>query len=119
MIAELSTKRMQLLKEVMPPVARVAVLWNLDTPYSDKVIEELKAVAPSLSIELSLVGVRTPEEIGPALTAVGRAHAQALYVVGDAMFIAHRAMIGRLAAKARIPTIYGYTGTGWTLTMAG
>ena len=107
MIAELSAKRMQLLKEAIPSVARVAVLWNLDTPYSPKVIEELKAVAPSLSMELSFVGVRTPEEIGPALAAVGRAHAQAMYVVGDAMFIAHRATLIRLA-KARIPTIYGY-----------
>ena len=108
MIAELSAKRMQLLKEVIPRVARVAVLWNLDTPYTPRVIEELKAAAPSLSLELSFMGVREPEEIGPALTAVARAHSQALYVVGDAMFIAHRATLVRLAAKARIPTIYGY-----------
>ena len=108
MIAELSAKRLQLLKEAIPSVVRVAVLWNLDTPYSPKVIEELKAVAPSLSMELSFMGVREPEEIGPALTAVARAHSQALYVVGDAMFIAHRATLVRLAAKARIPTIYGY-----------
>ena len=62
MTAELSAKRLQLLKEAIPRLTRVAVLWNPDTPYHPKVIEELKAAAPSLSIELSFVGARTPEE---------------------------------------------------------
>ena len=46
-----------------PELSRVAVLWNPDTPYEPKVIEELKAAAPSLSIELNFVSARTPEEI--------------------------------------------------------
>ncbi len=78
MTTELSAKRLQLLKEAIPRLTRVAVLWNPDTPYHPKVIEDLKAAAPSLSIELSFVGVRTPEEFGPAFSAVSRAHAQAL-----------------------------------------
>ena len=108
MIAELSAKRLQLLKEAIPSVARVAVLWNLDTPYTSKVIEELKAVAPSLAIELIPVGIRSSEEIASRLSAVDQMHAQALYVVGDAMFIAHRSTLISLASKARIPTTYGY-----------
>ena len=78
MMTELSAKRLQLLKETIPRLTRVAVLWNPDTPYHPKVIEDLKAAAPSLSIELSFVSVRTPEEFGPAFSAVSRAHAQAL-----------------------------------------
>jgi putative ABC transport system substrate-binding protein len=109
MIAELSAKRLQLLKETIPRVVRVAVLWNPDTPYSPKVIEELKALAPSLSIELNFVSARTPEELSAAFSAVRRAHAQALYVLGDAVFNAHRTTFLRLAAKARLPTIYAYS----------
>ena len=63
MLAQLSAKRLQLLKEAIPRIARVAVLWNPDTPYHPKAVEDLKAVAPSLAIQLSFVGVRAPEEI--------------------------------------------------------
>ena len=51
-------------------------------------IEDLKAAAPSLSIELNFVSARTPEEFGPAFSAISRAHAQALYVIEDALFFA-------------------------------
>ena len=110
MVTELSAKRLQLLKETVPRATRVAVLWNPDTPFHPKVIEELKAAAPSLSIELSFVGVRTPEEFGPAFSAVSRAHAQALYVIDDAFFAAHRKTLLRLASKARLPVIYSAQG---------
>jgi putative ABC transport system substrate-binding protein len=106
MVAELSAKRLQLLKEAIPRVARVAVLWNPDTPFHPNVIEELKAVAPLLSIELSFVGARTPEGIGPAFSAMTRAHAEALYVLGDGFFFSHRTTLLKLASKARLPTSY-------------
>lgn len=108
MIAEVSATRLRLIKETLPGVARVAVLWNRDTPYTSKVIEALKAEAASLSIELISMGIRTPEEIAPELSALRAVRAQALYVVGDAMFNARRAEIIRLAAKDRIPSIYGF-----------
>jgi putative ABC transport system substrate-binding protein len=107
MLAELSAKRLQLLKEAIPRIARVAVLWNPDTPYHPKAVEDLKAVAPSLAIELSFVGVRTPEEINSAFTAVSRAHAQALYVLNAPLFFTHRTTILKLASKARLPVISG------------
>ena len=107
MAPDLSAKRLQLLKEAIPRLTRVAVLWNPDTPYHPKVIEELKAAAPSLSIELSFVSARTPEEFGPAFSAVSRAHAQALYVLEDAFFFSHRMTLLKLASKARLPIIYG------------
>ena len=107
MITELSAKRLQLLKEAIPRVARVAVLWNPDTPFHAKVIEELKAAAPALAIELSFVNARTPEEFGPAFSAVSRAHAQALYVIEDPVFITHRMTLLKLALKARLPAVSG------------
>jgi putative ABC transport system substrate-binding protein len=107
MLAELSAKRLQLLKEAMPSLSQVAVLWNPPTAYHAKAVENLKAVAPSLGIELSLVSARTPEEIGPAFEAVNRARAQALYVIDCPPFFTHRTTLLKLAAKARLPVISG------------
>jgi len=107
MLAELSAKRLQLLKEAIPRLSRVAVLWNPATPYQPKAVEDLKAVAPSLAIELSLVGVRTPEQFGAAFSALRRAHAQALYVLDAPLFFTHRATLVAMASKARLPVISG------------
>jgi putative ABC transport system substrate-binding protein len=106
MVTDLTAKRLQLLKEAIPRLARVAVLWNPATPWHTSAVEELKAAAPSLSIELSFTGVRTPEEIGPAFSAVSRGHAQALYVIGDPFFFTHRMALLKPALKARLPTIH-------------
>ena len=107
MATELYVKELQLLKDTIPRLTRVGVLWNPDTPFHPKVIGELKTVAPSLSIGLSFVGARTPEEIGLAFSAVTRARAQALYVISDPLFFTHRKMLLELASKARLPTISG------------
>ena len=90
MATELYPKRLQLLKEINPQLTRAAVLWNPDHPFHPKAVEEIKAVAPSLSIELSFVAVRTPEQFAPAFSDITRANAQALYVVDDPIFFAHR-----------------------------
>lgn len=107
MTSDVTGKRLQLLKEAIPRVARVAVLWNPDTAFHTKAIEDLKAAAPALSIELSFVSARTPEEFGPAFSAVSRAHAQALYVMDDPFFFKHRTTLFKLASKPRLPTMYG------------
>ena len=107
MLAELSAKRLQLLKEAMPSLTRVVAIWNPPTPYHAKAVENLKAVAPSLAIELSVVSVRTPEEIGPAFEAINRARAQALYVIDSPPFFTHRTTLLQLAAKARLAVISG------------
>jgi putative ABC transport system substrate-binding protein len=119
MLAELAAKRLQLLKEAMPSLARVAVLWNPPTPYHAKAVENLKAVAPSLAIELSLVSVPTTDQIGPALEGVNRSKAQALYVLDSPPFFTHRTTILQLAAKARLAVISGerpYTDEGGLLS---
>ena len=111
MSVELSIKRLQLLKEAIPRLTRVAVLWNPAQPWHPKVVEELKAVAPSLSIELHFVSARTPEEIGPAFSAVRAVHAQTLYVLGDHFFFMHRRTLLDLASKSRVAVMYGGRGT--------
>jgi putative ABC transport system substrate-binding protein len=106
MATELYPKRLQLLKEVNPQLARAAVLWNPDHPFHAKAAEELKRIAPSLSIELSLAGVRTPDQFDAAFSDIRGAGAQALYVVEDPIFFAHRMALLKLASMARLPTIH-------------
>ena len=108
MTAELSAKRLQLLAEVIPGLSRVVVLRNPDSPFHTKVIEELRAAALSLSIDLIFVSARTPEEIAPAFSAINRAHAQALYIIEDPFFFTHRRTLLKLASKDRLPIIYAY-----------
>jgi putative tryptophan/tyrosine transport system substrate-binding protein len=107
MTTDLTAKRLQLLREAVPRATRVAVLWNPDTLWHAKVVQDLKAVATSLSVELSAVGARTPEDLSAAFPAVSRARAQALYVLDDPLFMAQRRTLVGQASKARLPTIYG------------
>jgi len=106
MVAELSAKRLQLLKQTIPRLTRVAVLWNPDMSWHAKGIEDLKAAAPSLSIELNFVSVKTPEQFGPAFSTVSQARAQALYLLDSPFLYVHRMTLATLASKARLPTIH-------------
>ena len=107
MTGELSAKRLELLKETIPTLTRVAVLWNPDSPIEAQIAEELKAAALTLSVELRFVGVRTREEVSAAFSAISRVHAQAMYVTDDGLFYGQRTTVGALASKARLPAIYG------------
>src|SRR5262249_43769356 len=107
MVAELSAKRLQLLKEALPRVGRVAVMWNPDTPYHRKAIDDLNAAARELSMELSVVAARTPGEFSAAFADARRAHADALYMLDGPVFRVHRALLVKLATKARLPVVYG------------
>ncbi len=102
---DLSAKRLQLLKEAIPRVARVAVLWNPDNPYHRRAIDELRAAATSLSIQLKFVRAQTPEEFAAAFLVISRAHAQALYVIDDGFFAKNRSTIVALASESRLPVL--------------
>ena len=106
MIPDLDAKRLQLLKETIPRIARVAVVWNPGTPFHPQTIKDLKAAAPSLSIELSFSDMRTPKEFGPTFSTIRRAHAQALYVIEDPFFFNHRQTLVKLALEAHLPAIF-------------
>jgi putative ABC transport system substrate-binding protein len=107
MLAELSDKRLQLLRDAIPHVVRIVVLYNSPIPYHAKAIERLKAAAPMLTLELSFVDVLTPEQFESAFSVVKRVRAEALYVLDCPLFYNHRTTIVALASKARIPVISG------------
>jgi putative ABC transport system substrate-binding protein len=103
---DLNSKRLQLLKELNPQLTRAAVMWNPDHPLHARAVEDLKAVAPVLSIELSFVSVRTPEQFDQTFSDVSRAKVEALYVIEDPFFFAHRVELLKLAATAGLPTMH-------------
>ena len=102
---DLNSKRLELLKEVIPHLRNVAVMWNPDHPRHPREVEDLKARAPSLAIELTFVAVRGAEQFEPAFSKIIGAKAQALYVIDDPVFFAQRATLLKLAAAARLATI--------------
>ena len=103
---DLNSKRLQLLKEVIPNLARAAVMWNPDHPLHAKEAKDLKERASSLTIELSFVAVRAPEQFGSAFSDAAQAKAQALYVIEDPLFFANRQIFLSMASDARLPTLH-------------
>ena len=109
MTADLWAKRLQLLKETIPGLTRVAVLWapsTPPTPLEAKAVDDIKAAARSLSIELKFVVAKTPEEFSAAFSAIRRAHVQAIYLIESPLFYLHGMTLAKLALESRLPTIY-------------
>ena len=106
MIPDVSTKRLYLLKEIVPRLARVSVLWNPNSPFHAKVIDELKVAAPGLGIDLTFLTVQKPEDIEPAFAAAVRARADALYVIEEPVIYTNRMTLLNLLSKARLPAIF-------------
>jgi len=104
--AELGAKRLELLKQALPRVNRVAVLWNPDTPWHRKANADLEAASAALSLKLSFVGARAPDDFEAAFSEIRRASAEALYMTDDGIFFAHRAPLLSLIAKAKLPASY-------------
>jgi putative ABC transport system substrate-binding protein len=103
---ELSAKRIALLKEVVPKLSRVAVLWSPSTASYRKVLGETQAAAHALGLQLRAVEVRDPTDFDSAFSAVARERAGALVVLPDALFRDQQRRILDLAAKTRLPAIY-------------
>jgi putative ABC transport system substrate-binding protein len=104
---ELNVKRLEVLKETVPGLARVPVLWNPTFPDAVASVKSLEGAARALGVQLRLVDVRDPAEFEKAFAAMGGEHAKALMVLPDIMFMVHRRRIVKLAAKSRLPAMYG------------
>ena len=109
MSPELSAKRLQLLRETLPGLKRVAVISSPGslTVTTTRMVEDLKAAALSMSLELKFVSARTPQEFDAAFAAANQTHAQAVYLFESALFYSERTTLARLALQSRLPAIYG------------
>ena len=106
MVDELSGKRLALLREALPSVSRVAVLWYEPNPGSDITVGAIKAASRELGIELLLIPVRSPADLTGAFAATGEV--EALIVIEDVIATQHRAEILHLATTHSLPVISQY-----------
>jgi len=107
MVPDLAGKQLQLLKEVVPKVSRVALLTNPDNPSSARFVREAEAAARALGVRLQTLETRNPQEIVSAFAAMSRERAGALLILPDGIFLSQRRQIGELATKRRLPSVYG------------
>jgi putative ABC transport system substrate-binding protein len=106
MLPEVSGKRLELLREAMPTLAHVAVLWNPEVHDSRVVFQETQTAAPALGLRLQALEVRRPAEFDQAFAAMTSAHAEALVVISNALFFSHRRQLAALAVRHRLPAIF-------------
>ena len=104
---ELVGKQLEMLKAVVPKVYRVAVLQNPSQQGHARAVREAKGAARTLGVELQILQARTPAEIDAAFAAMSRQRTGGALVLRDAVYRAQRAQIVALAAKHRIPAVYG------------
>jgi putative ABC transport system substrate-binding protein len=118
---EIYGKHLELLKEVFPKLTRVAILLNPANQFSALAWRETESMARPFKITLQVLEARNPDEFGPAFEAAIKERAGALLVVEDPMFFGERSRLTRLAAKSRLPAIYGileYTEVGGLMAYA-
>jgi putative tryptophan/tyrosine transport system substrate-binding protein len=106
---ELVAKRLELLKEALPRVSRIAALWHPGA-YAERttsaMVQETEAAARTLGVQLHLVEVRGPDELDRAFATMTSAHAEALIVLPSAMLFNERRRLVDLAARHRLPAMY-------------
>jgi len=105
MTPQLSGKRLSLLKEVVPGLARVAVFWNPPNPAYGPILRELDAAAPTLGLKILRLEVRVPGDFEGAFQAATKQRPSALIMPGDPLFSNRPRMIADLALKHRLPAM--------------
>jgi putative tryptophan/tyrosine transport system substrate-binding protein len=103
---ELTAKRIEIIKELVPNLSRLALLHNMSNPAVPPEWEETKTAARSLGLEAELFDVRSEEDLGRAFELAGRQHVEALVIGADGLTQTYQQMIIDLAARHRLPAVY-------------
>jgi putative ABC transport system substrate-binding protein len=106
-VVQIVGKRLELIREVVPGVSRVAALFNMSNPNDALQWKETESAGPSLKVQLQLLDVRKPGDLAGAFDAAVKQRAGALVVGLDALTWANHRPIVDLAAKHRLPAMYG------------
>jgi putative ABC transport system substrate-binding protein len=101
--SELAGKRLELLKEAMPSVSRIAVLWD---SFGQRQLELLEPAARSLGVQLHSIEMRAPYDFGAAIKTAKRERVEAMMVMFSPVFYVERARIAALALDSHMPTMY-------------
>jgi putative ABC transport system substrate-binding protein len=103
---EISGKQLELLKEIVPRLSRVAVLGTSTSPGTAQVLKELELAAGALGVKLQYLDVLGPKDIETAFRAAGKGRAEAVLVLGGPVLNSQRTQVVDLAVKNRFPGIY-------------
>jgi ABC-type uncharacterized transport system substrate-binding protein len=106
---ELSGKRLELLKEVVPGMTRVAVLWNPANPANASVWKETQAAARGLGLLLQSQEVRSPQDLERTFALTAQARPDALLVLSDSLINMHRQQIAEFVTQKRLPSVFAST----------
>jgi putative tryptophan/tyrosine transport system substrate-binding protein len=104
--SEIAGRRLQLLKEMVPDLVRVAILSNPSNPADALLRKQTQAAAQSLGIDLQVAEVPTLDKLESAFAAINTSHAGALIVLQDAILFSQHARIVAMAAASRLPTLF-------------
>jgi putative ABC transport system substrate-binding protein len=105
--SELMAKRFEILRELVPNMKRLAVLWHTDNLSSMSSVRDLEAAAARSRVVLQTVGVSSADELTAAFESMTREHAEAVIVVQTPLMYTERGRITELAIQHRIPSMYG------------
>ena len=108
MAPDLGGKRLELLKELLPRLARVAVLWNAANPYAAIVFKETQAAGRTLGIEVQSLEVRGPDDFDGAFDTARKQRPDALITVEDPLTFSHQKRIADFATGQQLPSLYGF-----------
>jgi len=108
MAPEIDGKRLELLRELVPNISYIAVLWNAGSPI--QVIQEkgTRAAADVIGMKMLSLGVRSLKEIEKAFTSIIKEQPGALFVLADRLFLHHRELIMDFATQHRLPGVHAY-----------
>ena len=110
MAPDLGGKRLELLKELLPRLARVAVLWNAANPYAAIVFKETQAAGRTLGIEVQSLEVRGPDDFDSAFEAARKQRSDALITVEDPLTFTYQKRIADFAVADQLPSLHGLRG---------
>jgi putative ABC transport system substrate-binding protein len=118
---DLSTKRLEVLKEVVPAFVRIAVLWDAGAPAPLAAFKETQEAARALGLQIQSLEIRAPKpDIEGAFKAAIKSRAGALLTISNPLVISHRAEIVDRAGKDRLPAMYadvGFVDAGWSYVL--
>jgi putative ABC transport system substrate-binding protein len=104
--AESAGKRLELLRELVPDLRRLAIMANVGNPSVVLDVGEVHTAAAALGLEVATSDIRRAANIGPAIEAM-RGRADALYITGDPLVTTNRNRLATLTVGARLPTMHG------------
>jgi ABC-type uncharacterized transport system substrate-binding protein len=104
---EIYGKQLQLLKEAFPRVSRVAILVNRATSTYTRAVREIEAATRALGLQGQILEIRDPGEFDNAFAALPAARTDAIFITTDSMFYQYRIRLAQLAAKSRLPAMWG------------